>query len=205
MVKVVFLGPPGGGKGSQAQRIAPALGIPHISTGAMLRQAIADGTEMGLKAKAIVESGALVPDDVMIGLIKERIAQSDCAGGYLLDGFPRTIAQAQAFDAVEALTHVFNIDVPEDVILQRLTGRRTCTNGHTTHLNQMTDGKCPVCGAEVTQRDDDKPETVKNRLTVYQAQTAPLIDHYKALGILCDIDGDGPYETVEGQIMKVLS
>lgn len=205
MLKIVFLGPPGGGKGSQAQRLAPVLGIPHISTGDMLRQAIAKGTELGLKAKAIIDAGELVPDDVMIALIRERIAQSDCQKGYMLDGFPRTLVQAEEFDAVEALTHVFNIYVGEDVILDRLTGRRVCINGHTTHESQLVGGRCPVCGGSVLQRDDDKPETVLNRLAVYERQTAPLIEHYRAKGILHDIDGDGPYENAQGAILKVLT
>ncbi len=205
MVKIVFLGPPGGGKGSQAQRIAPALGIPHISTGDMLRSAMREGTELGVKAKSIIEAGGLVPDDLMIDLIRERIAQPDCEKGYLLDGFPRTIAQAEAFDALENLTHVFNIYVEDRVILDRLTGRRVCVDGHTTHLRQLAKGKCPMCGKDVLQREDDKPETVKVRLSVYEEQTAPLIGHYRAKGILHDIDGDGPMENAQNAILKVLS
>jgi len=205
MLKIVFLGPPGGGKGSQAQRISPVLGVPHISTGDMLRSAIAQGTELGLRAKAIIDAGELVPDAVMIELIKERIAASDCQNGYILDGFPRTIAQAEAFDAVESLTHVVNIFVDDEVILDRLTGRRVCVDGHTTHIKQLVDGKCQFCGKEVSQRKDDKPETVQNRLTVYSKQTAPLIDHYQKQRILHDIDGDDSYEAIQEAIMKVLS
>lgn len=204
MLKIVFLGPPGGGKGSQAQRIAPELGIPHISTGDMLRTAIREGTPVGLEAKAIVDRGELVPDDVMLRLVKERIAQPDCQNGYILDGFPRTLAQAKALDQIETLTHAINLGVADEVIVSRLTGRRVCANGHTTHINQLVGDKCPTCSEAVTQRDDDKPETVRRRLAVYAEQTAPLIGHYRQQGILHDIDGAVSIDEVRAAILKVL-
>lgn len=205
MLKVVFLGPPGGGKGSQAQRIAPELGLAHISTGDMLRQAIREATPVGLAAKAIIDRGELVSDDVMLDLVKERITQKDCENGYILDGFPRTLPQAHALDEIVSLTHVMNLAVADDEIINRLSCRRMCQSGHTTPLADLNGGKCPVCGGEVMQRDDDQPETVKKRLVVYAQQTAPLINYYRGKGILHDINGAQSINEVRMSILQVLA
>ncbi len=204
-MRIVMLGPPGGGKGSQAQRLAPDLGVPHISTGDMLRTAIREGTPVGLAAKAIIDRGELVPDDVMLDIIKERFAQADCQKGFILDGFPRTIAQADALEGLRPVTHVINLIVSDDVIVKRLSGRRSCKNNHTSHISWMDDpDKCPVCGEAVFQRDDDKPETVKNRLEVYRKNTAPLIGYYRDKGILRDIEGDVTVEEANRAIHEAL-
>ena len=196
-MKLIFLGAPGTGKGTQASVLAEKYGIPQISTGDILRKAVADGTELGQKAKAIMESGGLVSDDIIIGLIKERLAQPDCAPGYMLDGFPRTIEQGESLDELLAETGgidaVIYFDVSEDDIVRRLTSRRTCRGcGHNYNMISdppPADNKCEKCGDEIFQRDDDKEETVRNRLVVYNEKTAPLIAYYKAQNKLYSIDG----------------
>lgn len=190
MKNLVFLGPPGAGKGTQASRVSASLGLPHISTGDILRAAIREQTEVGLKAKAYMDAGNLVPDEVVIAIVKERIAQPDCKAGYILDGFPRTLNQAQVLDTITTITKAINIAVEDEKLVTRLSGRRVCpTCGLTTHVNNITGTACPKCGAELIQRVDDAPETVRNRLSVYNAQAKPLLDHYEAKGILTDIDG----------------
>ncbi len=205
MKNIILLGAPGAGKGTQAAMIAEEFKVPHISTGDILRRNMKEGTPLGLKAKAFVESGGLVPDDVVIGLVKDRLEQDDCKNGYILDGFPRTIAQAQALDKVAKIDMAINIDVPFETIIERLGGRRVCVCGETYHIS-MLDGKttCEKCGKELFIRDDDKPETVKNRLRVYQEQTQPLIDYYRAQGKIVDIVANGTKEEIFADIKKVL-
>ena len=205
MKNIILLGAPGAGKGTQAAMIAEEFNVPHISTGDILRRNMKEGTPLGLKAKAYVESGGLVPDEVVIGLVKDRLEQDDCKNGYILDGFPRTIAQAEALDKVAKIDMAINIDVPFEVIIERLGGRRVCVCGETYHVS-MLGGKnnCSRCGKELFIRDDAKPETVKNRLKVYQEQTAPLIEYYRNQGKIVDIAAKGTKEDIFADIKKVL-
>ncbi|MDI6717122.1 MAG: adenylate kinase [Actinomycetota bacterium] len=202
-MNVILLGPPGAGKGTQAEGIVKEFGLVHISTGDMLRAAVKAGTEMGLKAQEYMTKGALVPDEVVIGIVRDRIAEPDCEKGFLLDGFPRTVNQAIELDKVLAsmgknIDAVVNIVVPDEELLNRLTGRRICKTCqrpyHIMFKPPKVEGICE-CGGELYQRADDTVETVKNRLDVYHSQTAPLIDYYKEKGVLIDIDGT---KTVEG-------
>lgn len=210
---VIFLGAPGAGKGTQASVLAQKKGIPHISTGDMFREAVSKGTELGLKAKEYMDRGELVPDEVVIGIVKERLSAPDCASGCILDGFPRTVAQAEALDRVLAemgkqLDYVINIKVSEEEIIRRLTGRRTCKRCgaiyHMVYNPPARDGVCDKCGGELYQRDDDTEETVRNRLKVYEEKTAPLIDYYSRTGKLVDVDGEKPVEEVTAQIERLL-
>jgi len=205
MKNIILLGAPGAGKGTQAAMIAEEFKVPHISTGDILRRNMKEGTPLGLKAKEFVESGGLVPDEIVIGLVKDRLEQDDCKNGYILDGFPRTIAQAQELDKVAKIDMAINIDVPFATIIERLGGRRVCVCGETYHVS-MLDGKttCAKCGKELFIRDDDKPETVKNRLEVYQEKTQPLIDYYRAQGKIVDIVAGGTKEEIFDDIKKVL-
>ena len=205
-MNIVFLGPPGAGKGTQAKIICEKLNIPQISTGDMLRSAIANQTETGLKAKTFMDAGQLVPDDVVIALVKERLAMEDCANGYLLDGFPRTVEQAEALEKFAAPDAVVDIEVPDEMLVDRLTGRRVCaTCSGTFHISKLADEKlCPVCGGGLYQRDDDKPATISNRLNVYHEQTAPLIGYYAGLGRLKRIDGNARPEDVFQNILSSL-
>ena len=205
-MKLIFLGPPGAGKGTQAMGVSSSLRVPHISTGDMFRAAIRNETPTGIEAKRYIDAGQLVPDSVVIAMVKERLAMPDCENGYLLDGFPRTVEQAQALDTFSAPDAVVNIDVPDDRLLARLTGRRVCgkCNG-TFHISKLADEKvCPVCGSELIHRDDDKPETISRRLTVYHAQTQPLIGYYEGLGKLKRIDGNAAPEAVYSNIIASL-
>lgn len=188
-MNIIFLGPPGAGKGTQATIACRKLGIPHISTGDMLRSAIAEETETGLKAKAFMDAGQLVPDEVVIDIVKERLAAEDCKKGYLLDGFPRTVPQAEALGTFADIQAVVNILVPDEVLVDRLSGRRVCPACGKPFIFSELQGKttCDVCGATLIQRDDDKPETVMSRLKVYHQKTAPLIDYYSGLGTLKNI------------------
>ena len=198
-MKLIFLGPPGAGKGTQAAGVSAHLHVPHISTGDMFRAAIKNETPTGLEAKRYMDAGQLVPDSVVIDMVRERLAMDDCKNGYLLDGFPRTVDQARALDEISAPDAVVDIDVPDDRLLSRLTGRRVCVKcSGTFHVSKLADETvCPVCGGEMIQRDDDKPATISNRLKVYHEQTAPLIGYYSALGKLRRIDVSS-LSTVDG-------
>lgn len=185
--------------------IAEEFKVPHISTGDILRRNMKEGTPLGLKAKAFVESGGLVPDEVVIGLVEDRLSQDDCKNGYILDGFPRTIAQAEALDKVAKIDLAINIDVPFETIIDRLGGRRVCVCGETYHVSMLNgETTCKRCGKELFIRDDDKPETVKNRLKVYSDQTQPLIDYYRSQNKVVDIKANGTKEEIFADIKKVL-
>ncbi|MCR6543975.1 adenylate kinase [Dehalobacterium formicoaceticum] len=212
-MQMILLGPPGAGKGTQAETLVKKLGIPHISTGDMFRKAIKEGTALGTKAKGYMDQGLLVPDEVTIGIVKERIAQDDCRNGFLLDGFPRTVFQAESLDTILKdmkiqLDGVINIEVPKEKLVSRLTGRRVCKGcGATYHVifnPPAVEGKCDKCGEMLMQRADDSEETVLNRLNVYEQQTAPLIEFYRAQGVLKNIDGDQPIDQVMIAIGKSL-
>lgn len=202
-MNLIFLGPPGAGKGTHAQLLMNELGIPQISTGDMLRQAMKAGTEMGLSAKRYIDAGELVPDEVVIGIVKDRLAQDDCKNGYILDGFPRTVKQAEALDQFATIDVALNIALDDEVIIRRLSGRRVCLKcGATYHVSTMSGDKCLNCGDPLVQRKDDAPETVKNRLAVYAAQTAPLIDYYAGKGLLKTVNC-APHATVEENYAQV--
>ena len=205
-MKLIFLGPPGAGKGTQATGVSSHLRVPHISTGDMFRSAIKNQTPTGLEAKRYMDAGQLVPDSVVVAMVKERLAMSDCANGYLLDGFPRTVEQAEALEKFAAPDAVVDIEVPDEMLVDRLTGRRVCaTCSGTFHISKLADEKlCPVCGGELYQRDDDKPATISNRLNVYHEQTAPLIGYYAGLGRLKRIDGNARPEDVFQNILSSL-
>lgn len=189
-MKLIFLGPPGAGKGTQATGVSSHLGVPHISTGDMFRAALKNQTPTGIEAKRYMDAGELVPDSVVVAMVKERLAEPDCANGYLLDGFPRTVEQAQALDEISAPDAVVEIHVPDDRLLARLTGRRVCGKcSGTFHISALADeAVCPVCGGTLYQREDDKPATISNRLKVYHDQTSPLVGYYEAMGKLRRID-----------------
>ncbi|MCI6040052.1 MAG: adenylate kinase [Clostridiales bacterium] len=205
-MNIIFLGPPGAGKGTQAQIVCQRLGIPQVSTGDMLRAAIAAGTEMGRKAKEYMDQGQLVPDEVVIGIVKDRLADPDCQKGYILDGFPRTVEQAKALSTFAKIDVAINLDVPDDVLVKRLSGRRVCplcgAPYHVDRLNGET--VCRADGTPLIQRDDDKAETVLNRLKVYHQKTAPLIDHYREAGLLKNIGGGLSLEEISEEIFRTL-
>ena len=208
-MKLIFLGAPGAGKGTQAEIIAKELKIPTISTGNIIREALANGTDMGLKAKAFIEAGKLVPDDVVIGIIKERLAADDCNGGFILDGFPRTIPQAEALDNMGIIIDkVVDIDVPDENIVNRMSGRRVCkacgSSYHIENKKPKVDGVCDACGGELQIRKDDAPETVLDRLNVYHEQTEPLKDYYAKCGKLRSVEGTAPIKEITASILKVL-
>ena len=201
-----FLGPSGAGKGTQALRVSASLNIPPISTGDMFRSAIKNETPTGLEAKRYMDAGQLVPDSVVIAMVKERLAMDDCANGYLLDGFPRTVEQAEALKDIAEPDAVINIDVPDELLMDRLNGRRVCPKcAGTFHISKLADPTiCPVCGDTLMHRDDDKPETIAQRLSVYHAQTAPLIGYYTDNGKIRTIAGDKKPEDVQKAILSVL-
>ena len=205
-MKIVFLGPPGAGKGTQATGVSTKLNVPHISTGDMFRSAIKNRTRTGLEAQRYMDNGQLVPDSVVIDMVRERLAMDDCKNGYLLDGFPRTVEQAEALESIASPDAVINIAVPDERLLSRLTGRRVCGKCQGTfHVSKLADEKvCPVCGGELIHRDDDKPETIKKRLSVYHEQTAPLIGYYTGNGKLKTVDGDNRPEDVLKAILASL-
>lgn len=208
-MKIIFLGAPGAGKGTQADKISERLGIPTVSTGAIIREALKNGTEMGLKAKKFIEAGELVPDDVVIGIIKERLAKSDCQNGFILDGFPRTVPQAEALDSMGiSLDKVVSIEVPDEAIVERMSGRRVCAKcgaSYHTVYNPSADGKtCDKCSEELTLRKDDAPEVVLSRLEVYHSTTEPLKDYYAAKGKLEFVDGTGSVEETSCKTLRAL-
>ncbi len=214
-LNVILLGGPGAGKGTQAERIVADHGLPHVSTGEMLRAAVAKGTEMGREAQKYMESGALVPDGVVIGVVRERLAEPDASGGFLLDGFPRTVPQAEALDAMLAetgrvITHVVLIDVPPEELVQRIAGRRACAVCgkiyNTAFDPPKAEGVCDLDGGELLQRADDNEETVRNRIDVYEQQTAPLVGYYRDKGVLQSAFGGGkrPSDVYE-QVKQILS
>ena len=212
-MKIIMLGAPGAGKGTQAKMIAEKYGLPHISTGDIFRANIKNGTELGKEAKEYMDKGLLVPDELTVRLLLDRVAQDDCKNGYVLDGFPRTIPQAEVLDEKlselgEKVDYAINVDVPDENIVNRMSGRRACLScGATYHIVSIPpkkEGICDVCGSELVLRDDDKPETVQNRLKVYHDQTQPLINFYEKKGVLRSVDGTLPMEEVFTAIMKIL-
>lgn len=212
-MNIVLLGAPGAGKGTQAAKMVEVFGLPHISTGDMFRRAVSDGTPMGVAAKGFMDKGGLVPDAVVIGIVRERLSQSDCADGFILDGFPRTVPQADALGAAlvemgRALDAVISIDVPRQALVGRLTARRQCRAcGHIYNVMgdmPAVEGVCDDCGGEVYQRDDDTVATVTNRLDVYDKNTSPLIAYYSAKGLLRSIDGDRSVDAVFVDVRDVL-
>jgi adenylate kinase len=212
-LKIIFIGPPGSGKGTQAKRLASRFDIPHISTGDMLREAVADGTELGQKAAPIMASGGLVSDDLMIGIINERMAKADAQNGFILDGFPRTLVQAEKLDGIVGNgsdpLRVLQLLVPDDAIVRRITLRRTCAQcGAIYHLENnppANDSVCDRCGAEVIARPDDTEEAVRKRLDAFHKQTMPVATYYKAKSILREVDGVGPLDVVFERIEKSLA
>lgn len=212
-MKIIMLGAPGAGKGTQAKMIAEKYSIPHISTGDIFRYNIKNGTELGKEAKKYMDQGLLVPDELTVKILLDRVAQDDCKNGYVLDGFPRTIPQAEVLE--EALTklgdkidYAINVEVPDENIVKRMGGRRACVNCgatyHIEHVPPKKEGICDNCGSELILRDDDKPETVKNRLSVYHKQTQPLIDFYNGKGVLRTVDGTVDMKDVFDAIVAIL-
>lgn len=212
-MKIIMLGAPGAGKGTQADKICAKYNIPHISTGDIFRANIKNNTELGQKAKSYMDKGELVPDELVVDLVVDRIKADDCTNGYVLDGFPRTIPQAEALDAALAaindkVDYAINVEVPDENIINRMSGRRACVacgaTYHIVHIPTRVEGVCDKCGAELILRDDDKPETVKNRLNVYHEQTQPLIDYYTAKNVLHEVDGTKAMEDVFSSIVSIL-
>lgn len=212
-MKIIMLGAPGAGKGTQAKKIAEKYQIPHVSTGDIFRSNIKEGTQLGRKAKEYMDQGALVPDELTIGMLMDRIQQEDCKNGYVLDGFPRTIPQAESLQKAitemgQKIDFAINVDVPDENIINRMSGRRACIScGATYHIvynPSKIAGICDVCGSELVLRDDDKPETVKKRLAVYHDQTRPLIDYYKEAGVLVNVDGTQELNKVFSDITDIL-
>jgi adenylate kinase len=213
-MRIILLGPPGAGKGTQAKAITERFGIPQISTGDILRSAVRDGTPMGVRAKVFMDSGALVPDEVVVGIVCERLQRSDCSSGFILDGFPRTVAQADALHKTLVLMNyplqaVISLKVDEEVLVERLTGRRACRScgmGYHVKFSPSREAtRCDDCGGELYQRDDDREETIRHRLSVYREQTAPLIDYYGEQGLLFSVDGMADISIVQEEIEVILS
>ncbi len=212
-MKLILLGPPGAGKGTQAKMLTDRFSIPQISTGDILRAAVKEGTPMGVKAKSFMDAGGLVPDEVVVGIVRERLQKPDCADGFILDGFPRTVAQADALKETlrqlgKDLDAVISLDVDVEALVERLTGRRTCKDcGRGYHVKfdpPKVAGKCDACGGELFQRDDDREETIRKRLDVYHQQTAPLAAYYLADCLLTSVDGMREIDTVQQQILSAL-
>ncbi|MEJ2716801.1 MAG: adenylate kinase [Deltaproteobacteria bacterium] len=214
-MRIVLLGGPGSGKGTQAKKLTEKFGIPQVSTGDIFRAAVKEGTPMGLKAKEYMDKGELVPDDVVVGVVEERLTKPDLEAGFMLDGFPRTLPQAEALDRIlndmgKPIDHAILVDVPDDELMKRLTGRRTCRNSecgkmyHVMFNPPKKDGICDACGSELYQRDDDSEATIRERLNVYAEQTAPLIDYYSEKGLLHRVEGVGPIDRIFESIEKIL-
>ncbi len=213
-MKIIMLGAPGAGKGTQAKMIAEKFDIPHISTGDIFRANIKNGTELGKKAKEYMDKGQLVPDELTVEILLDRVAADDCKNGYVLDGFPRTIPQADVLDKEltklgDKVDFAINVDVPDENIVRRMSGRRAClkcgATYHIEHIPPKKEGICDKCGSELVQRDDDKPETVQNRLSVYHEQTQPLIDYYNKKNILKSVDGTKDMQEVFSDIVNILN
>ena len=202
---LVFLGAPGAGKGTQATKVCEKYNIPHISTGDILRANIKAGTALGVEAKGYIDKGVRVPDEVVIGLVKQRLSEADCQKGFLLDGFPRTIEQAKALNDFAKITCAVNLAVDEKLVVDRIAGRRMCKCGESYHVSWYDKDVCAKCGEKLYQRDDDKEDTVKARLEVYNAQTAPLIEYYSNMGILKDVDGTQEMNKVFDDIVRILN
>lgn len=212
-MKIIMLGAPGAGKGTQAKMIADKYSVPHISTGDIFRANIKNGTELGMEAKKYMDQGLLVPDELTVKILLDRVAQEDCKNGYVLDGFPRTIPQAEVLDEAlsglgESIDYAIDVNVPDENIINRMSGRRAClgcgATYHIVHIPPKTEGICDRCGKELVLRDDDKAETVKNRLNVYHEQTQPLIEFYEAKGVLKTVDGTQDMQDVFGSIVEIL-
>jgi adenylate kinase len=208
-MKIIFLGAPGAGKGTQADIVSERLGIPTISTGAIIRSALKEGTKMGLEAKKFIEAGALVPDDIVIGIVKERLSESDCDKGYILDGFPRSVPQAEALEAMGvSLDKVISLEVSDEEIVERMSGRRVCPGCgrtyHTTHLPSKKGEECEDCGAKLSIRADDAPDVVRSRLEVYHSVTEPLKAYYESKGMLCLVDGKASVEEITKRTLEAL-
>ncbi len=212
-MKIIMLGAPGAGKGTQAQMIADKYSVPHISTGDIFRANIKNGTELGMEAKKYMDQGLLVPDELTVKILLDRVAADDCENGYVLDGFPRTIPQAQVLDKAltelnDGIDYAIDVDVPDENIVKRMSGRRAClacgATYHIEHVPPKKEGICDRCGKELVLRDDDKPETVLNRLKVYHEQTQPLIDFYSKKGVLRTVDGTKPMQDVFDTIVRTL-
>ncbi len=212
-MKLILLGPPGAGKGTQAKMLTEKFSIPQISTGDILRAAVKAGTTMGLKAKEFMDAGGLVPDEVVVGIVRDRLQEVDCENGFILDGFPRTVAQADALQVSlqkmdKELDHVISLDVDAEALVERLTGRRTCKDcGRGYHISfdpSKVEGVCDVCSSELIQRDDDREDTIRKRLQVYASQTEPLINYYRETGVLIELDGMQQIKLVQEQILARL-
>lgn len=212
-MKIIMLGAPGAGKGTQAKMIADKYGVPHVSTGDIFRANIKNGTELGMETKKYMDQGLLVPDELTVKILLDRVSQPDCKNGYVLDGFPRTIPQAEVLDKAlaelgESIDYAIDVDVPDENIVKRMSGRRACVSCgatyHVVHVPPKKEGICDRCGSELILRDDDKPETVKNRLDVYHKQTQPLIDFYTKKGVLKTVDGTVDMQDVFKAIVAIL-
>lgn len=212
-MKIIMLGAPGAGKGTQAKMIADKYSVPHVSTGDIFRANIKNGTELGMEAKKYMDQGLLVPDELTVKILLDRVAQDDCKNGYVLDGFPRTIPQAEVLDNEltklgETIDYAIDVNVPDENIINRMSGRRAClacgATYHIAHIPPKQEGICDRCGKELVLRDDDKPETVKNRLEIYHEQTQPLIDFYTQKGVLKTVDGTVPMNEVFDAIVAIL-
>ncbi len=205
---MVFLGPQGSGKGTVIGKIKDQFGVPHISTGDMFREALKQGTEFGQKAAEYMNRGELVPDEVTCGMVRERIARDDCIDGFMLDGFPRNLEQARALSDITTIATTVLLDVPEEISLERLSGRRQCrecgTIFHLAFVPPEREGICDMCGGELYQRDDDKPEAIKERLAIYRAETLPVVDYNDEAGVLVKVDGSGPVDEVVARILERL-
>ena len=204
MANIILLGAPGAGKVTQAALIKEKYGLPHISTGDIFRKNIREGTPLGVQVKAIIDRGELVPDELTVALVKDRLAQPDCKDGYILDGFPRTLAQAQALEGFSRPDMAINIAVENEAVIKRIAGRRMCKCGETYHISSYDKDDCAKCGSKLYQRDDDKEDVVRERLRVYDAQTKPLIDFYAQRGLLRTVDGSGGVQATFGLVCKVI-
>lgn len=206
-MKIIMFGPPGTGKGTQAKMISGKYDIPHISTGDIFRENVSGKTELGMDAKAYMDKGELVPDEITIGMVRDRLFRDDCMKGYILDGFPRTVEQARALDKIDSVTHVINLETSDEIIIKRLTSRRQCKKCGAIYgidIPPKAEGICDKCGGKLYQRDDDKEDAIRNRLEVYKKQTMPVLKFYSEKGILHEVDGEEPIPVIFENIVKIL-